>query len=68
MTLPVQRVGLAFSHVSQFKRWICCDFFDCSRVLVPSVSFLLQIAMAFLKVRRFHGLVFHTSIALRLQT
>lgn len=68
MTPPVQRVRLALSRVSQFKEGICSGFFGSSTVLLPSVSFMLQIATAFLKVRRLltaiHVLVFHTGIAL----
>lgn len=61
MTPPAQRAGLARRHASQFKGWSCCGFFESSGILVPSVGFMLQIAMAFLKVRRllwFLGLSF----------
>lgn len=52
MTPPAQRAGLARRHASQFEGWSCCGFFESSGVLVPSVGFMLQIAMACLKVRR----------------
>lgn len=45
-------VGLALSQMSQFKECIRYGFFASCRVLVPSVGFMLQIAMAFLRVRR----------------
>lgn len=51
MTPPVQRIGLALSHVSQFKECICCGFFESCSVPVLSVGFILQMKkdMAFLK-------------------